>query len=397
MIQRPQVLLLTLGIIVFVILSLSKLPAVQKIFKYLPVPLWCYFIPTLLSTAGIIPSDSPLYSSMTKTLLPACLFLLLVGADLPSILKLSPKALGAMAVGSLGIFAGSLVTFVIFLQLPIAAEFRDEIWRGWGCLSATWTGGSANMIAVKEMIQTPESVFANLIVTDTVIAYGWMALLVFLSEHQGPVNRFLGASSYHADEKIDPKSQPASSFKTPGQKMKDSAVIIVSAFAFSLAAGLTASQIPLQTKTFNALSWTIVLATILPLMFSVTPVRKLEERGASQIGTQLLFLLLTSIGARANLTSLQLAPTFIALGVLWVCIHGALLLAYGRFSKTPIGLLAAASQANVGGPVSAPLVATVFQKDLAPVGVLLAVFGNIYGTYAGLLMAQICRALLNVL
>jgi uncharacterized membrane protein len=55
-----------------------------------------------------------------------------------------------------------------------------------------------------------------------------------------------------------------------------------------------------------------------------------------------------------------------------------------------MSLLAAASQANIGGPASAPVVAGIYQPGLAPVGLLLAVLGNIMGTYAGLACAAVC-------
>ena len=50
-------------------------------------------------------------------------------------------------------------------------------------------------------------------------------------------------------------------------------------------------------------------------------------------------------------------------------------------------LIATSSQANIGGVVSAPIVATVYKKSLAPVGLLMGVMGNIIGIYAGLFTA----------
>jgi uncharacterized membrane protein len=53
-------------------------------------------------------------------------------------------------------------------------------------------------------------------------------------------------------------------------------------------------------------------------------------------------------------------------------------------------LMATASQANIGGPVTAPIVATVYQSSLAVVGLLMAVLGGIMGTFTGLIVAQVC-------
>ena len=123
----------------------------------------------------------------------------------------------------------------------------------------------------------------------------------------------------------------------------------------------------------------------------------MEDLGASRLGNFLLYLLLTSIGARANLSTLTRAPILIGLGLLWAGIHGAILFAYGKLTKTPISILASASQANIGGTVSTPLVATVYDRRLAPMGLILAVLGNIYGTYFGLLFSEICRRLSDLI
>jgi uncharacterized membrane protein len=56
-----------------------------------------------------------------------------------------------------------------------------------------------------------------------------------------------------------------------------------------------------------------------------------------------------------------------------------------------MGLIAAASQANIGGPASAPVVAGIYQPSLAPVGLLLAILGNIIGTYLGLACSYLCK------
>jgi uncharacterized membrane protein len=67
----------------------------------------------------------------------------------------------------------------------------------------------------------------------------------------------------------------------------------------------------------------------------------------------------------------------------------------GRLLKVPMFLIATSSQANIGGVVSAPIIATVYQKSLAPVGLLMGVLGNIIGIYFGLLTAWILSWISN--
>ena len=142
---------------------------------------------------------------------------------------------------------------------------------------------------------------------------------------------------------------------------------------------------------FKASTWAILLATALGVGLSFTPVRRLERFGASTVGYGVLYFVLASIGAKTGLGQLGSAPMMIVAGFLWVGIHGAFLLAAGRLLRAPMALAAAASQANIGGTASAPVVAEVYQPGLAPVGLLLAVLGNILGTYLGLVCAALCR------
>ena len=64
---------------------------------------------------------------------------------------------------------------------------------------------------------------------------------------------------------------------------------------------------------------------------------------------------------------------------------------YTELIKAPYFFLAVGSQANVGGAASAPVVAAAFHPSLATVGVLLAVFGYVVGTYG----AMICTWLME--
>ncbi|SVB33418.1 uncharacterized protein METZ01_LOCUS186272, partial [marine metagenome] len=140
-------------------------------------------------------------------------------------------------------------------------------------------------------------------------------------------------------------------------------------------------------RIVTSFGWTIIIVSILGIIFSLTPLSDLENAGASHIGNFFLYLLLATIGAKANLTSIIYAPVFLLVGICWIAVHAAILFMGGRLLKVPMFLIATSSQANIGGVVSAPIIATVYQKSLAPVGLLMGVLGNIIGIYFGLLTA----------
>ena len=140
-------------------------------------------------------------------------------------------------------------------------------------------------------------------------------------------------------------------------------------------------------RIVTSFGWTIIIVSILGIILSLTPLSDLENAGASHIGNFFLYLLLATIGAKANLTSIIYAPVFLLVGICWLAVHAAILFMGGRLLKVPMFLIATSSQANIGCVLSAPIIATVFQKSLAPVGLLMGVLGNIIGIYFGLLTA----------
>jgi len=163
------------------------------------------------------------------------------------------------------------------------------------------------------------------------------------------------------------------------------------AFAGGGAAQLIARQLPQIRDVVTSYTWTIMIVTLIGIALSFTPVRKLERTGASRTGYELLYFVLTAIGAKASVASIGSALVLIAAGLLIVAVHAAVLLLGARIMRAPMFLVAAASQANIGGVASAPVVAEVYHPGLASVGLLLAILGNIVGTWLGILCAQLCR------
>ena len=120
------------------------------------------------------------------------------------------------------------------------------------------------------------------------------------------------------------------------------------------------------------------------LFLSFTPLQKLEDAGASRLGYFALYLLLTSIGAKADLAAVLDVPFYLLAGALWIAIHIAFLMAAAWMARAPLFFVATGSMANVGGAASAPIVAGVYLPAMAPVGLLMGVAGYILDIYAAL-------------
>lgn len=136
-------------------------------------------------------------------------------------------------------------------------------------------------------------------------------------------------------------------------------------------------------------TWGILIILIVGLTLSITPARRLEAEGASAIAYGGLYLLVATMGATGDLREVVKAPLLIAVGVVWITIQVVFLAVAMRLSKAPMFLFATGSMGNIGGVISTPVVAGIYQRGLAPVGVLMGVVGNLVGTPAGLFCAYL--------
>jgi uncharacterized membrane protein len=321
---------------------------------------------------------------MVRYLLPVALLLLMITVDLRSIAKLGRLALLMMLVGTLGIVIGGPIAFLVF-----GGFLPEDAWKGFAALSGSWIGGTANMVAIAESVGTPESAFGPIIVVDTVVGYGWMGVLLFLSAYQERFDRWNRADT-SAIEATNRRLQELDARRHP-LDTRMAAVIVGLAFAGSVAAIAIGARLPAlgDPTIISQTTWAVLVVVTGGLLLSFTPVRQIEEWGASRMGYAALYLLLTAIGAQADLKAVLDAPLYLAAGALWLAIHIALLFGAARLLRAPLFFVATGSMANVGGAASAPVVAGVYHPAMAPMGLLMAVAGYILGIYGGLLCAYL--------
>ncbi len=390
MIENSVILGAVLIGVVIGVAAISKTRAGGVFFKFLPVPFYCYFIPILGATAGIFPKDSPLYGFLSQHILPPCLVLLLLGSPWGELARVGRQAILAMLFGTIAMFAGAAAGYA-----AVRSHLPPDSWMAAGALLGSWTGGSANMMAVKEALSMPQSLLAPIIIVDTIMAYGWMALLIALAGFQIQIDARLHADRASLDriaKDTGPVGDPSKA-TLKADLLVRRIWMIAAAVAFGEACVYAGTYLThlLPVMNLSAKAWTVILATTVGLILSVTPVRRWETYGASKMGTTILLLMLTSYGAQTDLRAILASPAFMAFGAIMVLTHGVILALLGRMFRIPLFYLATASQACIGGPVSTPIVAGVYQPSLTHVGVILALIGGAIGTYVGLLGAAFCR------
>ncbi len=384
----------------------SEHPFWKKFYTYVPGLLLCYFLPSLLNTFGIVSAEeSNLYFVSSRYLLPACLVLLTLSIDLPAIVRLGYKAVALFLTGTVGILIGGPVALLIMSAVSpetVGGSGPDAVWRGMTTVAGSWIGGGANQTAMKEVFDVGDAVFSQMVAVDVIVANIWMAVLLYLAPRNKQIDARTGADTSAITE-LQARVENFQARHSRILNLPDLMFILAVGFGITgvghALGGWIADWIGANAPALERLSltssffWLVVIATSLGLVLSFTPVKNLEGAGASRIGSAMLYFLVASIGLGMDIGAVFSNPGLFLLGGIWMSIHAGLLLTVAKLLRAPLFYMAVGSQANVGGAASAPVVASAFHPSLAPVGVLLAVFGYALGTYAAWICGLIMQAI----
>ncbi|PRD48612.1 DUF819 family protein [Sphingobacterium haloxyli] len=391
-------LMIVLGVVFYTASLKSKY--FVKFYTIIPPLLLCYFVPGLLNSAHIIDGEnSPLATIGSRFFLPSCLILFTLNLDLKEMWNLRKRAGVMFFTGTIGIIIGGpIAVWITSLFAPeiVGGVGPDEVWRGLGTLAGSWIGGSANQVALKEILQPSPSLFSSVIAVDVFVAYIWMAFLLYGATKQQKFDRFFNAEA--ADVKALTKrmdEQQKTSSRIP--EAKDFILMLSLALGGTGIASLVADPVASymannfpELEKFsltNSFFWIVLVATLIGIALSFTPARKFEHAGASKLGTALLYMLIVTIGMQMDIAAILKNPGLFIVGIIWLSIHALLLLLVGKLIKAPFFYFAVGSMSNIGGVASATVTSAAFHPSLVSAGVILAVFSYAIGTYAAWLTA----------
>ncbi len=413
-------LMLTLGFVFYT--SSSENSFWKKFYKYIPALLMAYMLPGVLTTVGLISPEwtsvsesgevtkhtSQVYYVASRFMLPAALVLLTLSIDLKAMFNLGWKALAIFFTGTVGVIIGGPIAILLISMVSpetVGGVGPDAVWRGLSTVAGSWIGGGANQAAMLEIYEYNTANYASMVIVDIVVAEIWMAFLILGIGKSKQIDRWLKADT-SAIEELKEKVTSYTAKITRNPSLSDHMIILGIAFtvvgiahfgANNISAYLSSNFEAVGDKS-SALSsfgsqffWMVTIATALGIGLSFTRFRKYEGAGASKIGSVFIWILVVSIGMKMDLTKIAENPGLLVVGIVWMIIHVALLILVAKLIRAPYFFMAVGSKANIGGAASAPVVAAAFHPSLATVGVLLAVFGYVVGTYGAMLCAELMR------
>jgi len=308
--------------------------------------------------------------------------------------------------GTFGIIIGGPIAILAvsaFAPEIVGGSGPDEVWRGLSTVAGSWIGGGANQTAMKEIYGASDELFSAMITVDVIVANIWMAFLLIGAGVSEKVDRFFKADS-SAITVVKENIQNYRKGISRIANLTDIMVICAIGFGGTAIAHFGSDLITpfMETKKewlseyrltsmASGFFWIVVIATLIGLFLSFTKMKKYEGAGASKFGSAFLYVLVATIGMKMDILAIFDNLGLFLAGLLWMLTHVIILLLVAKIIKAPFFFVAVGSQANVGGAASAPIVASAFSPALAPVGVLLAVFGYAVGTFGAIFCAQLMQ------
>jgi uncharacterized membrane protein len=353
------------------------------IFNFFPPLIFIYLLPAIFSNTGIIPLDDPTYDWMGANLLPMFLVLLLLDVDVGAAIRVMGRGVLVMFAGTLGVVVGAPIAYAV-----VKGWLGPEAWKGFGALAGSWIGGTGNMAAVAEGLNTPGTEFGLAVIADHAVYLVWLPLLLSSKMMADRFHRFTGAS----EERLQKMKAAADAMvikKDPVQ-MRHVLYLIGIAAGCTWLAAKVAADLPEMPPVLSASTYKILIVTTLGVALSFTPAKRIP--GSHILAMALVYLFVARMGAKASVAGLagQAIP-FVSGAYIWILIHGAFLLLAARLLKVDVHTAAIASAANIGGAASAPIVAAYHDERLVPVSILMALIGYAVGNYAAFGAAWLCQ------
>jgi uncharacterized membrane protein len=361
-----------------------------KLFQYVPPLIFIYTTPVFLNNLDVIPASSPVYSGLSAYALPAFIVLMLIKVNVPAAVKIMGKGVLVMLMGTAGVVTGCVVAYLI-----VHRWLAPDAWTGYGALAGSWIGGTGNMAATSEMLNTPPEQFGLAVLADNVIYIVWLPILLASKNFADRFNAWAKVPEDRVRMMDSAAALVIEDEKAP--QMRDYIYLAAIAIGVTWLATALASQVfvammeiaPNLQVVLSESTWRILLITTIALTLSATPVSRLPN--ATAMGTAMIYIFVAGMGARATVEGFGQAPAFLLGAFIWIFIHGAFCLAGAKLFRVDVHSVAIASAANIGAAASAPIVAAFHRPSLVPVSVLMALIGYALGNYLAPLAGHLAR------
>ncbi len=333
----------------------------------------------VLSNLKIIPTAAPAYDAVWEYIVPLAIPLLLFQADLRRVFAESGKTLVAFFIGSATVVAG---VFVAVALIDLGPEENKLA----GLFTGTYIGGSLNFAAVAAATQFEDDTLLSAAVAADNLITNLHIIVIVLLPGVALVQRLFPPRATSDDALSSGKPDEVHRIAD----LDVAGLVLAFAMAFAMAAAGKWAGDAMGRPQYAILATTL-FAVLVATFGQRFVVRHLS--GHNEAGNALMFIFLATIGASADLWRLiATAPILFLFALIVVGVHFVAMLAIGRLFRLGIAELCIASAVCVGGPASAPAIATAKGwRDLVVPGTLAGSFGYAIGSFIGISVWEYLR------
>ena len=357
---------------VYLILRVEASSRLEKFTRWVPAILLAYVIPAMVNPVFLKISEDHLIHSLSKEyLLPLTVLCAMSSISLNDIKIVAGRPLIYFLLSSAIIAICPVLLLLVFSLIPDFHEFLivDQGYTSTLPVVGSWIGGSSSMLVLKELAETPETLFLSVLVLDNVIVNVWTLFLFQWIKKTPWLNQRFGREEVVFDTKVPDEKQKTNLFWS--LTAIASIVVLVSLFNLSFL---------IKIIVFSLLG--MLLANVF---------RFWDHKTLQKLSKLLIIAVMSVLGLKLNLNYLEFNPRLITFLSVWMVLQFGLSFWLALRMNISLVWVPLASMANVGGVSTAPAVASAYDKRLMPHAIVLAIVSMVTGTFWGLITLQLMK------
>ena len=360
---------------VYLILRVEASSRLEKFTRWVPAILLAYVIPAMVNPVLLRISEDHLIHSLSKEyLLPLTVLCAMSSISLNDIKIVAGRPLIYFLLSSAIIAICPVLLLLVFSLIPDFHKFLivDQGYTSTLPVVGSWIGGSSSMLVLKELAETPETLFLSVLVLDNVIVNVWTLFLFQWIKKTPWLNQRFSREEVVFNVEVTNERQKTNLFW--------SVTAIASIVALS--------------SLFNLSFLIKIIVFSLLGMLLANVFRFWDHKTLQKLSKMLIIAVMSVLGLKLNLNYLEFNPRLITFLSAWMVLQFGLSFWLALRMNISLVWVPLASMANVGGVSTAPAVASAYDKRLMPHAIVLAIVSMVTGTFWGLITLQLIRWLI---
>lgn len=366
---------IALAIVIFTVMGVMWLDrqegkALKTVLNWFPPILFAYIIPASFTHIFKLELGTVFLHSISKEwIIPLAIMAVMSALSFSQLRMVGFKPILLFVIGS---FVIAVLPVLLVMGSGLISEdyqtlFMDqEYWKGLVPIVGGWIGGSTSQLVLKELINTPESLFLSILVLDNILVNIWTILMFQFIKKSETFNRIFNIRD----------AIPLLSGFDKGEHLAGARPKLFTAVSVVLVVITT-------NLLISSFLWKIISLSILGLVFG-NFLRFWSHKLVLRAGGVLIILIMAILGLKLNFDNLALPAVLVVLVVIWLLLHFIFMLIAARLLRLNLAWVPIASMANLGGISTAPAVTAAYKKELMPHAILLAILSMVSGTAWGM-------------